>query len=122
MPEKSAKLVWSSKLNKFKIKGDEENDSLAREFNHLCRELDIKPKEEFDKFFQEEYLPWTKNRKTVKLNQDVYKEIYKYFEGSDLDFVQIRKDNLQIVAIPLEIHLDLITDKNKKLKHLKNFL
>ena len=32
------------------------------------------------------------------------------------------KDNRQIVEIPLKIHLVLRTDKNKKLKQLKNFL
>ena len=89
--KKSAKLVWNQGLNKFKIKGDDENDTLSREFNQLCRELDVKTKEEFDKLFYKEFLPWLKYHNTVKLNQNDYKELFKYFEGSDYDFVQLRK-------------------------------
>ena len=73
------------------FKGDNIEPSLAEEFNALKNELGIKTDAEFDKFMKKEYVQWVKKRFKVKLNREAYKELFKYFEGSDYDFVQLRK-------------------------------
>ena len=99
----------------------------------FLKKLNIKTKQEFDNFYNNEYLPWLKKRnafvrkyKGNKLNHQAFKELYKYFEGTDYDFAQLRKQNRTIIEelkeINNEIHLDLRTNKNKKLKQLENFL
>ena len=117
----SAKKNYKGELIVY-FKGDNIEPSLAEEFNALKNELGIKTDAEFDKFMKKEYVQWVKKRFKVKLNRESYKELLKYYEGSDLDFVQLRKDNRQIVESTNEIHLDLRTNKNKKLKQLENFL
>ncbi|MBP3606751.1 MAG: hypothetical protein J6J11_00295, partial [Treponema sp.] len=103
------------------FKGDNIEPSLAEEFNALKIELGIKTDAEFDKFMKKEYAQWLKKRFKVKLNREAYKELFKYFEGSDFDFVQLRKNNHLNIEVIKEIHLELRTYKNEKSNQLENF-
>ena len=129
---------WMSTLHKggVKLTPNLVNSALNGDGSFLdvfLKKLNIKTKQEFDNFYNNEFLPWRKKcnefvrkYKGNKLNNQAFKELYKYFEGTDYDFAQLRKQNRIIIEelkeSTNEIHLDLRTDKNKKLKQLENFL
>ena len=55
----------------------------------LLKKLNIRTKQEFDNFYNNEYIPWMRKYnkflrkyKGNKLNHQAFKELYKYFEGN----------------------------------------
>ena len=96
-------LKWRKTLNKggVKLTSTLVNSALNGDGSFLdvfLKKLNIRTKPEFDNFFNNEYLPWLKKRKAFvrkykgnKLNHQAFKELYKYFEGTDYDFAQLRK-------------------------------